>query len=279
MTTPTSTARSHLDVDRVVPGGWSRRTRLRDGTRVLLRQIRPQDRDRLAAGLRELSAESRRLRFHAEVTALTDAQLTYLTEVDHLDHEAIVAIDLDRPGQPGIGVARYLRDPYLHEVAEVTVTVADRYHGQGAATLLLGALAARGQAAGVSVFRHHVLAHNAGMLAVLDRLGGSRELVADDRWCVDLSLPVRRSVRGGSPAGRRFLAVGRPRRRIGAMLGRLRRRRLDRLGRRPMAAVPVEVGADGSAAELTRWLADRDRRTVGWPTDEPTPAGPSSRGT
>jgi hypothetical protein len=83
------------------PVGGRSGSELRDGSPVLLRQIRPQDRTRLAEGLRRLSPASRYLRFQRTVTELTDAELAYLTDVDHVDHEAIVAIDTDPPGAPG----------------------------------------------------------------------------------------------------------------------------------------------------------------------------------
>jgi hypothetical protein len=48
--------------------------------------------------------------------------LRYLTEVDHRDHEAIVALD-DASGE-GVGVVRYVRSG-TPDGAEVAVTVTD----------------------------------------------------------------------------------------------------------------------------------------------------------
>jgi len=47
--------------------------------------------------------------FLATKSHLTEAELHYLTDIDHHDHEALAA--LDRPGGQGLGVARYIRDP------------------------------------------------------------------------------------------------------------------------------------------------------------------------
>lgn len=266
MTTRSTTEQDHLDVEVVLPGGWHRHTTLRDGTAVLLRQIRPQDRDRLAAGLRALSPESRRMRFHDDVAELTAEQLIYLTDVDHLDHEAIVAIDLDRPGRPGIGVARYIRDPYEREVAEAAVTIADHYHGQGAATLLLGALAARGRDAGVEVFRHHVLAANTAMLEVFDHLGARRERHAEGLWRVDLPLLSRASDLPGTPASRAFLAAMTQRVRLADVLRPIFRPWSVRAAAPDTGPGVAEGAPDDSDEDLTRWLADREQRTVQWPT-------------
>jgi RimJ/RimL family protein N-acetyltransferase len=274
MTTRTATDPQHLDAATVAPGRWQRRTTLRDGTAVLLRQIRPQDRDRLAAGLRELSPASRYLRFHEDLVEFTPEQLAYLTEVDHDDHEAIVMIDLDRAEHPGIGVARFIRDPFERQVAEAAVTVADRYQGRGAATLLLGALAARAREEDVEVFRHYVLARNEAMLEVFDHLGATRELEAGGLWRVDLELPKRASDLPDSPAGRAFMAAAKERFRLVSLF----RPVLRLLAFVPEMSQPDHAGVrdepDERGDELTRWLADREQRAAHWPAG---PGGSNAR--
>lgn len=188
----------------VAPGAWSRRVHLRDGSPVLLRQIRPSDATRLAEGLKRLSPASRYLRFQRAVSELSDEELRYLTDVDHVDHEAIVAVDPGRPDRPGVGVARYIREPYEPGVAEAAITVADEYHGQGAGTLLLGALASRAEANGVQVFRSYVMDGNSAMLEVFDHLGARRALETSGLWRVDLDVPRDEASIPGSAAGRAF---------------------------------------------------------------------------
>ena len=56
---------------------------LRDGTRVRLRLIRPDDKALLHDGFERLSPASRYLRFLAPKAALSDDELRYLCEVDH----------------------------------------------------------------------------------------------------------------------------------------------------------------------------------------------------
>jgi RimJ/RimL family protein N-acetyltransferase len=197
---------------------WSRRTTLRDGTEVLMRQIRPSDRDRIVEGLARLSPASRYLRFHQSIDHLSEAQLDELTQVDHHDHDAIVAIDLGRLDRPGVGVARFIREPYEPEVAEAAITVADEYHGQGAGTMLLGALAARAREEGIEVFRSYVLDGNAGMLEVFDHLGAHRERETDGLWRVDLAVPEDDSEVPVSGAGRAFLELAREERRLASIL-------------------------------------------------------------
>lgn len=162
---------------------------LRDGTRALVRPVRPEDKERLEAGLARLSRRSRYLRFHAEIEELTDEQLRYLTEVDQRDHAAWAALDEERPEIPGMGVARYIRLPEEPTVAEAAITVADDYQGRGLGTVLLGILGRHAHDNGIEVFRSYVLAENETMITLLEQLGAARELETPGVYRLDMSLP------------------------------------------------------------------------------------------
>jgi RimJ/RimL family protein N-acetyltransferase len=255
------------DPTKPLPDEWSRKVKLRDGSRVLLRPIRPQDRQRLVEGLRRLSPASRYLRFHSAVDHLSESQLDYLTLVDHVDHEAIVAIDLERPDRPGVGVARYIRDVVDHDVAEAAITVADEYHGMGAGTILLGALAARARENGIRIFRSYVLDGNPGMLEVFDHLGARRELETSGLWRVDLDVPEDEADVPRSPAGRAFLDAAREQRHLVSLFPPIWSRRK----RRQPADDARDEGEDGEgdpmerefeelSVDLNDWLKTRDER-------------------
>jgi RimJ/RimL family protein N-acetyltransferase len=252
-----------VDHDRfaVVPGGWSREFELRDGSPVLLRQIRPEDRAALAEGVARLSPSSRYLRFQRAIETLSDEQLDYLTDVDHHDHEAIVALDRRHPERPGVGVARYVREPFEPTVAEAAITVADEYHGQGAGTVLLGALAARARAAGIEVFRSYVMDGNTAMLEVFDALGAQRERETDGLWRVDLSVPDDEDDLPRSGAGRAFAEAAREQHHLVSLLppiwSRRRRRPSEDLGRETADAGTLE---DDDAEEL----GELRERLAGW---------------
>lgn len=164
--------------------------RLRDGTRVIARPVQPEDRESLRAGFEKLSTQSRYWRFHASIKHLSEEQLTYFTEVDHVDHEAWLLLDLDQPESPGIGVARYVRDQTDPAVAEAAIVIADEYQGQGAGTLLLGLLANRARANGITVFRNYVLSDNTAMLDLFRTLGCTiRQEPGEEVLVVDMPLP------------------------------------------------------------------------------------------
>ena len=146
--------------------------RLRDGDPILVRPIRPEDRDELAEGIQRLSPESRYRRFFSPTSELSQSQLRYLTEVDHHDHEALVAIEPET-GE-GIGVARFVRSPEDPERAEVAVAVADSWQGRGAGTVLLYRLTERARHEGIRRFSAEILAENRPMLDLIDDLGAVR---------------------------------------------------------------------------------------------------------
>jgi RimJ/RimL family protein N-acetyltransferase len=143
--------------------------RLRDGEQILIRPIRPEDREELAAGMERLSPESRYRRFFTPTSGLTASELSYLTEVDHHDHEALVA--LEPATEHGIGVARFVRSPADGERAEVAVAVADSWHNRGVATALLARLTERAREEGVRRFSAEILADNRPMLELIEELG------------------------------------------------------------------------------------------------------------
>jgi RimJ/RimL family protein N-acetyltransferase len=148
------------------------RVTLRDRSRMVVRPIRPDDKGAIVAGFERLSPESRYRRFFEPVQRLTDQDLSYLTEVDHRDHEALIAVE-PRTGH-GIGVARFVRSAGDPERAEVAVAVADSWHGRGVATALLHRLVERAREEGVRRFSAEILAENRPMLDLIDDLGEVR---------------------------------------------------------------------------------------------------------
>jgi GNAT superfamily N-acetyltransferase len=149
--------------------------RLPDGGRILIRPLLESDREELAEGFRQLSPESRRLRFFLPPDELTEPMLDYLTRLDYDVHYALGARAIDEPGQPGVGVARWVRDADDRRRAEPAVTVADAFQRRGVGTALLSALAARAVERGIEVFAAKVLWENEEWLHSLRALGARVE--------------------------------------------------------------------------------------------------------
>jgi RimJ/RimL family protein N-acetyltransferase len=143
---------------------------LRDGSEVLVRQVHRDDVPLLADGFARFGAESRKLRFLTDKTHLSPAELHYLTEIDHHDHEAIGA--LDAADGRGLGVARFIRDEDDPEVAEIAVAVVDDWQGRGLGTELLSRLVDRAHEEGISTFTALVASDNEVVAGLLHDVGG-----------------------------------------------------------------------------------------------------------
>lgn len=160
-----------------------RPVRLVDGREIVVRPVRPDDGELLEAGFARLGEESRYRRFLSATPKLTRGLVRYLTEVDHRDHEALVA--LDAATGDGIGVARFVRSVAEAGSAEVAVAVVDDWHGRGVGTALLALLIDRARAEGIDRFTGLVLAGNH---PVLDLLGtfGDVQVTGRERGTIEL---------------------------------------------------------------------------------------------
>lgn len=139
---------------------------LADGSVVVIREVQAEDAPLLADGFARLSYESRQLRFLTSKPKLTAAELRYLTEIDHHNHEAFGALNL-KDGR-GLGIARYIRDPEHPERAEVAVTVVDDWQRRGLGAELLDRLADRARQEGIFRFTALVAADNDAVVRLLD---------------------------------------------------------------------------------------------------------------
>ncbi|TMD05927.1 MAG: universal stress protein [Chloroflexi bacterium] len=173
-------------------GRRARTIPLRDGSLVRIRPIAPDDRQALRAAWDRLSPESRYRRFLSPMPELSESMLDFLTEVDHHDHEALLAVDTE--SEDAVGVARYVRSAEDPDVAEVAITVDDAWQGRGLGTLLLGRLATRARGEGVRRFSALVMADNPRALRVIRGIGDSQ--TSRDGAYVELrvELPARRGV-------------------------------------------------------------------------------------
>ena len=171
---------------RTLTPGKAERAHLRDGATVLIRPIGPEDRELLRSGFERLSDRSRYMRFQAPLPALSEKQLSYFTEVDHHDHEALIAIDPDTGDI--VGVVRYVR--VEDRVAECAVVVGDDWQGRGLGTELLDRLVERAREEGVDRFLALVLAENAEALRLLQHLGDTVQRREGSQVELDIELPA-----------------------------------------------------------------------------------------
>ncbi|HEY6396388.1 MAG TPA: GNAT family N-acetyltransferase [Solirubrobacteraceae bacterium] len=141
---------------------------LRD-PRFFVRPLVTSDRAGLAALFARLSAESRRQRFLAPKVGLSERELTYFTEVDHIKHEALAAVDAWDGSI--LGVARYVQWPDRPGVGEVAIEVADDLQRSGIGLVLAQALVRRAHENGLAVLTATTLWENRPARALAHRVG------------------------------------------------------------------------------------------------------------
>jgi RimJ/RimL family protein N-acetyltransferase len=171
-----------------------RRARLKDGGEVLIRPVQTEDQPLVAKAYARLSPDSRQRRFLAAPDRLTDEDLRYLTEIDHVRHEALAALDPET-GEI-VGEARYVRVPGDREAAEVAAVVIDDWQGRGVGTQLLLALTDRARENGVRRYTAVVSVDNQPVRDTLDRLGGAaRRTGSEIEYAIELPSPGEPSLR------------------------------------------------------------------------------------
>jgi GNAT superfamily N-acetyltransferase len=140
---------------------------LLDGSAVDIEPMCAGDAARLDHFHHALSTETIRLRFFGVHPDLSDQELHRFTHVDHVNREALVAVDRGEI----VGVARFDRLRDSGDEAEVAFVVADAWQGRGLGTVLFERLAARARELGIGRFVADTLFLNRRMLAVFRATG------------------------------------------------------------------------------------------------------------
>lgn len=145
---------------------------LKDGRKVLIRAVRPEDGVHLQDGLNRLSNRSAYMRFHTPKKSLNKKELSYLTELDFDHHVGIGAVLLDNHKLQAIGVARYVTfGEESPKKADIAFTVHDDFQGLGIGTLLLKHLVILAEEKSVAILEAIVLNENIAMLRILEKSG------------------------------------------------------------------------------------------------------------
>ena len=154
--------------------------RLRDGTAVAVRPIRPEDAALERRFFEALSEHSRYQRFLNQIAHLPPQMLARFTQLDYDRELALVALAPEGGASGGkaggdaggefIGVGRYAPNAD-GETAEFALTVADAWQGRGVGRALLERLCDCARAAGYRTLVGHILNANRDMLGLAERLG------------------------------------------------------------------------------------------------------------
>ena len=142
---------------------------LRDGCRVEIRALRPDDQVDLVAAVGRTSAQSLYRRFFGVKRSFTEQEVAFFMNVDFVNHVALVAL-LDEGGRSVIvGGGRYI--VVQPGQAEVAFVVVDEHQGRGIGRVLMRHLTSVARAAGLRTLIAEVLLENTPMLQLFRTSG------------------------------------------------------------------------------------------------------------
>lgn len=171
---PPTTARryDHMAIH-PYPNDLVKRLQLADGTDIVIRPIRPEDAEMEQEFVRNLSKESRYMRFMQSLRELTPDMLVRLTQIDYDREMAFLALTRQDGQDVEMGVARYAINPDKMS-CEFALVIADEWQNRGLGGLMMQTLIDAARAKGLRTIEGEVLPHNHGMLKLMQRLGFTR---------------------------------------------------------------------------------------------------------
>jgi acetyltransferase len=146
----------------------TRDVRLRDGTAVAFRPLKPEDAALYPDFLREVTSDDLRLRFFAGMRELSPQLIDKLVHYDPARAMAFVAIE--KQNGRLLGVVR-LHDEPNGKDAEFAILVRSALKGRGLGWLLMKHMIAYAKEKGLKTVQGQVLAENSTMLTMCEELG------------------------------------------------------------------------------------------------------------
>jgi len=182
---PEGTGYQHMAIH-PYPRHLVRRRTLADGNQWVMRPIRPEDAEPLQAFVRELSSESRYMRFVSMMRELTPSMLARYTRIDYHRELALVAtvqspnpLHRGHPREEIVGFAHYLRNADGRG-AEYALVIADQWQRRGLAPQLMQGLIEAALVQGLTYIDGYVLSTNTAMLRMMGRLGFQNDPIPED---------------------------------------------------------------------------------------------------
>jgi RimJ/RimL family protein N-acetyltransferase len=118
------------------------------------------------------------------------------------------AANIEKPEEPGIGIARYSRINGDPQAADVAIVITDEYQGRGAGFVLQAGLHLSAWNNGIRRFYYDVLSDNDRIIKHLKLLGGQHAGRADNIDRIELPVYHRAwDVPGHNEIARRFAEV------------------------------------------------------------------------
>jgi acetyltransferase len=153
---------------RPYPSRWERHIEVRDGRRVFVRPIRPEDEPAIHELLRHVTPEDLRLRFFAPIKEFTHQFIARLTQLDYARAMAFVAFD--EASNELVGVVRIHSDS-IYESGEYAILLRSDLKGKGLGWALMQLIIEYAKSEGLRVISGDVLQDNLIMLQMCRDLG------------------------------------------------------------------------------------------------------------
>jgi GNAT superfamily N-acetyltransferase len=170
----------------------ARSVELLDGHIVTIRPMRPEDAAIERDFVRDLSQQSRYLRFMVALNELTPEMLWRFTHVDQAREMALIAVHDTPPREHQVGVARYatLSDG---QTCEFAVVVADGWQARGLAHELMHSLIDAARDRGLAIMEGVRLRQNLQMRDLASSLGFESSVDPADPTLVRMRLVLQRT--------------------------------------------------------------------------------------
>ena len=153
---------------RPYPSQWQRHIEVKDGWRVFVRPIRPEDEPLIHEMLRHVTVQDLRLRFFAPITEFSHECIARLTQLDYARAMAFVAFD--EANDELLGVVRIHSDS-VYESGEYAILLKSELKGRGLGWALMQMIIEYAKSEGLKAISGDVLAENTVMLAMCRSLG------------------------------------------------------------------------------------------------------------
>jgi acetyltransferase len=153
---------------RPYPSQWQRHITVKDGWRVFVRPIRPEDEPLIHAFLSHVTAQDLRLRFFAPMKQFSHEFIARLTQLDYARAMAFVAFD--EATNELLGVVRIHSDS-IYESGEYAILLRSDLKGKGLGWALMQMIIEYARAEGLKAISGDVLTENTVMLAMCRSLG------------------------------------------------------------------------------------------------------------
>ena len=172
---------------RPYPSQWQRHIEVKDGWRVFVRPIRPEDEPLIHEMLRHVTMQDLRLRFFAPMKEFTHEFIARLTQLDYARAMAFVAFD--EAANEMVGVVRIHSDS-IYETGEYAILLRSDLKGRGLGWALMQLIIEYARSEGLKAISGDVLQENTAMLEMCRSLGFEIKANPVERGICDVKLKL-----------------------------------------------------------------------------------------